>query len=253
MLGDRQGPSESFLDPGLETLIAGVGPHERDGGEQEVEEAEQEHAAGLVMDVGRVNLCLQQIALGIDQHRPLAAHDLFAAVIAARAAGLRGLDRLAVDHRRGRLGLAPPGDPVTLAQDLVDPLPSPLPPPFAQMIVDILPGRKIMRHHAPRNTAAQDVEAGLDDPPQAVVLLMTTPLLSAQQWFDQCPLLVAQVRGIRLLRHDPSSCVPVGRSTESTQKGLQSAYAAFKENLPFFQLNTLLYAFRIEALVEVVC
>jgi hypothetical protein len=56
MLGDRQRPSESFLDPGLETSIADVGPHERDGGEQEVEEAEREHAARLVMDVGRVNL-----------------------------------------------------------------------------------------------------------------------------------------------------------------------------------------------------
>src|SRR4051812_30479633 len=45
MFGDRQRPSKMFLDPDLETLIAGVGPYERYGGEQEVEEAEQEHAA----------------------------------------------------------------------------------------------------------------------------------------------------------------------------------------------------------------
>src|SRR6185295_20264022 len=107
MLGNCQRPSKIFLDPGLETLIAGVGPHERDGGKQEVEEAEQEHAAGLVMDVGRMNLGLQKIALGIDQHLPLAARDLLAAVIAAWTASLGRLDRLAVDDRRSRLRLAP--------------------------------------------------------------------------------------------------------------------------------------------------
>jgi len=47
----------------------------------------QEHAAWLVVDVGRVSLGLQQIALGIDQDLPLSARHLLGAVIAARSIG----------------------------------------------------------------------------------------------------------------------------------------------------------------------
>src|SRR5688572_14582434 len=168
MLGDCQSPSKMFLDPAFQTLIAAVSPHECDRGEHDVEEGEQEHAARLVMDVGRVDLGLQQSALGIDQHLPLPARDLLATVIAAWTASLSGLDRLAVDDRCSWLRLAPLGDAMTLTQDLVDPFPSPLSAPLAQMIVNVLPRRQIVRHHAPRNTAAQNIEAAIDDPPQSV-------------------------------------------------------------------------------------
>src|SRR3954471_23527841 len=116
------------------------------------------------MDVGRVDL--QQIALGI--HLPLPARDLLATVIAARTASLSGLDRLAVDHRRSWLRLAPLGDAMTLTQNLVDPFPGPRSAPLAQMIVNVLPGGQIVRHHAPWNTAVQNIEAAIDDPAQSV-------------------------------------------------------------------------------------
>src|SRR3954447_7540446 len=106
-----------------------------------MEAGKQEHAAWLVVDVGRVDPGFQQSALGIDRHLPLPAGHLLAAVITARTTGLSGLDRLAVDHRCGGLGLTSPGDPMTLSQDLVDPLPGSLPAPRAQMIVNILPRR----------------------------------------------------------------------------------------------------------------
>src|SRR3954454_20533249 len=120
MLGNLQSPSKVFLDPGLETLIAAVSPHECDRGEQDVEEAEQEHAARLVMDVGRVDPGLQEIALGSDQPLPLPARDLLATVIAARTASLSGLDRLAVDDRRSWLRLSAPGEAAARTHDLGD-------------------------------------------------------------------------------------------------------------------------------------
>ena len=66
VLGDRQGPSKVSFHPVLQTLIAAVGPNQHDGGEQDVKAGEQQHAARLVMDVGRMDLGLQQSALGID-------------------------------------------------------------------------------------------------------------------------------------------------------------------------------------------
>src|SRR3712207_6497889 len=132
MLDNLNGPPEVFLGPDLEALVMGVGPHQQDRREQEVEAGEQEPAAGLVMEVGRVDLDLEEVALGVDQHLALAAGDLLAAVVAARTAGLGGLDRLAVKRRRARLAFAAPGDAIVFAQDLVDPLPGPGPAPLAQ-------------------------------------------------------------------------------------------------------------------------
>ena len=66
MLGDRQSPSKVFFHPVLQTLIASVGPDEHDGGKQDVEAGKQEHVAWLGVGGGRVDLGLQQSALGID-------------------------------------------------------------------------------------------------------------------------------------------------------------------------------------------
>ena len=59
MLGNRQRPSKMFLDPAFQTLIAAVGPNQHDAGEQDMEAGKQEHAAWLVVDVGRVDLSFQ--------------------------------------------------------------------------------------------------------------------------------------------------------------------------------------------------
>ena len=56
-----------------------------------MEAGKQEHAAWLVVNVGRVDPGLQQIALGIDQDLPLSARHLLAAVIAAGPTGFGGL------------------------------------------------------------------------------------------------------------------------------------------------------------------
>ena len=81
-----------------------------------MEAGEQEHAAWLAVDVSRVNLGLQQIALGIDQDLPLSARYLLATVIAARPTNFGGLDRLAVGLARRDLE---PGPPTEIVEALV--------------------------------------------------------------------------------------------------------------------------------------
>src|SRR5688500_5387560 len=57
------------------------------------------------------------------------------------------LDRLAVDHRCGGVRLASLRDRMSLAQNLIAPLPGSFPAPRAQVVVNILPRRQIVRHH----------------------------------------------------------------------------------------------------------
>ena len=67
VLGNLQCPSEIFLHPGPQPLIMGIGPDELDQGEQEVEIGKEKHAADLVMEIGWMNLDLQDCAFRIDK------------------------------------------------------------------------------------------------------------------------------------------------------------------------------------------
>ena len=64
---------------------------------------QQEFGSGAIINVSRVHLVFQQIALCINEKMTLAAVDLFAAVVSPGSTHLRGLDRLAVDDCGGRL------------------------------------------------------------------------------------------------------------------------------------------------------
>ena len=66
---------------------------------------QQEFRPCAIVEVRWLHLVLQEIALRINEQMTLAALHLLGAVIAARSAHLRGLDRLAVDARRTRCGL----------------------------------------------------------------------------------------------------------------------------------------------------
>ena len=69
-----------------------------------IDRGQHELGGGAVMQVGRENLGLEQQTLRVDHKMALAAVDLLAPAVAARAAAhLGGLDRLAVDDRRGGL------------------------------------------------------------------------------------------------------------------------------------------------------
>src|SRR3712207_264781 len=116
VLGDHQGPAEGERQPGFQPLVGAVGPEQREPRELRGEVLEQQLGAAPVVHVGRVHLGLQQVALRVDQHLPLAAGDLLAAVVAARPADLRRAHGLAVDDRRRGLAVAADRRGVPLAQ-----------------------------------------------------------------------------------------------------------------------------------------
>ena len=80
VLGDRERPAERGQQPVLEAAIGRVGPQQAEGREGLGEAGQDEFGAGAVVDVGRVDLGLEQVALGGDQEVALAALDLLAAV-----------------------------------------------------------------------------------------------------------------------------------------------------------------------------
>ena len=103
------------------------------------------------------------------------------------------------------------------AQDLVDPLPRAVLAPLAQVGVDVIPVRQVVGHQAPRDAAAQDVEAAVDDPTGIVLALTAPPVVPHQKRLDQRPFRIAQVRRIGFVRHGspPAS----QRATVPNQQG----------------------------------
>ena len=63
--------------------------------------------AVAVLNIAGMDDEAEEHADGIDEDMALAAHDLLSGVIAANPACFRCFHRLAIDHARTRLGLAP--------------------------------------------------------------------------------------------------------------------------------------------------
>ena len=68
---DFQGPAEFFLEPKFQALVVGIGPDQGDSGNQDLKIGEKKHASHLIVDVGRVDLGLDDGALRIDEDLPL--------------------------------------------------------------------------------------------------------------------------------------------------------------------------------------
>src|SRR5829696_2327785 len=69
----------------------------------------------------------------------------------------RGLDALAVHDPRARFGVPPEPDPHPPTKRLVQPLPGAVDAPEAEVVVDGLPGREVVREQPPGAAAAHDV------------------------------------------------------------------------------------------------
>src|SRR5688572_26396602 len=124
---------------------------------------QQEFGPCAIMNVSRMHPVLQQRALCVDEQMALAAVDLLAAVIAARSAHLRGLDRLAVDDRRRGLRIAADPAAIALAQGLGHVLPGAVLTPLSIVIEDGTTRWIFMRQQPPLRSGAQQVQDRIDD------------------------------------------------------------------------------------------
>src|SRR5262245_16792126 len=104
----------------------------------------------------------------------------------------------------------------------MDPLPRPLVAPDPEGIKGRLPRRQVVRHGAPLVPAAHDREDGVDDLASAVARGSSTGLDGRDQRFENGPLGIAQVAGIRfahggalILLHVPSLAYPYPFKTVS--------------------------------------
>src|SRR3954463_13610572 len=167
-----------------------------------------------------MNLDLQDCAFRIDKHLPLATGDLLAAIVAARSTGFSGLHGLTVDHSGGGLRFPARCRAVLFAQDLVYTLPFAVLAPFIEIIVYLLPGRKIVWHHAPGNAATEQIEASIDDSTHVIVRPLPPFLAFREEPCDNSPLLIFQVRRISFAFHGSSlpswqSPIPFQQLTKS--------------------------------------
>lgn len=149
VLHDGELSAERASQPVRQSTISRVGPDERNQWKLSGQALEQHLGATAIVQVGRVDADLEQVALGIHQHVPLAASDLLAPIIAARSTGLCGANRLAVDDGSCWLRRTPEGDPLALTQGSVDRLPGASAPPLRIVPAYRRPRRELVRDRPP--------------------------------------------------------------------------------------------------------
>jgi hypothetical protein len=157
----------------------------------------------------------EEEALGVDEHVPLAALHLLAAVEAAQAADSRRFDRLAVNAASAGLWIAPQLDAQPLAQNGVQPLPRPIQTPLPEIVVHGLPSRQILRKEAPGAAGAQHVEDGVEDGAQTVPTRATARgTWDGQKRTNHLPLRVAQIGKIDGVRGHTDEHIPARRTLD---------------------------------------
>ena len=135
----------------------------------------------------------EAVVVGVDQGVSLAALDLFARVVTARAANLGGLDALAVDHARRKTGVAP--GPLSIEHDqlVVQPLEGAVVTEIQEPAVDRLVGWKALGQHPPRTARAKHVEDRFDDLPHRPRPSSARPPRRRQARLQERPLRIRQI------------------------------------------------------------
>src|SRR5262252_1982594 len=114
------------------------------------DKAEQEWSRHPISETRTRNEERQPQAQRIDQQMPLAPFDFLAPIIPALGApDLRSLDRLAIDARGTRGGLAPRCHAGAFTQGLYYLGPSPVVAPLRNIVINRALGQQIMWQHVP--------------------------------------------------------------------------------------------------------
>src|SRR5262249_53153395 len=124
----------------------------------------------------------------------------FPGVVPLGAAGLGGLDRLAVDNA-GAGGVLPTRQAADVdPEDVMDLLEETLVPPGVEVVADELPRGEVVREHPPGTAGAGQVAEGIDDLAAGVGAVPAGPSgglpLRREQVFDVVPLDGRQVAGV---------------------------------------------------------
>src|SRR5262249_22271593 len=153
---------------------------------------------------------------------PLAAADLLAAVVAALAPHLGGLDTLAVDVGHPRR-LVPAGLAADLAAEGIDdPLPGAVLLPGLQVVEGGALGGQVVRQHVPLAAGAGLVQQRVDDLAEVHRAGPAAGPGGGQQGLEKGPLVVGQVRGVGL-PHGRASLRTWGRDNSFTKTRLRRA------------------------------
>src|SRR5215472_26252 len=135
----------------------------------------------------------QAAAVGVDQRVTLAAVDLLARIVTARAAGLGGLNALAVDDRGRGAGVAPDPFAICHHKRVVYPFKAPVVAPGGEPAVDRPPWRQVARHQPPRAARPHHVEYPIDDLAHRPLARPARRAGLRQVWRDDAPLCVGQI------------------------------------------------------------
>ena len=150
-------------------------------------------AAVAILDARRMRFEHEAAAVGVDQRMALASVDLLSRIVTARAAGLGGLDALAVDDRGRGAGVAP--DPFAIGhhERVVYPFKAPVVTPGDEPAVDRPPRRQVARHQSPRAACPHDIEDAIDDFPHRPLARPAHRAGLRQVRRDHAPLCVGQI------------------------------------------------------------
>ena len=125
--------------------------------------------------VGRGNGHAQKPTQCIDANEAFAALGLFARIVAHQPAVCVGAHALAVDDPCAGLFVFALQSPQHLAQERIDTLQQPRTRPASKVVVDGFPSRKIFWQHAPRTATLENIENGVEHPPQASAGTSSSP------------------------------------------------------------------------------
>jgi hypothetical protein len=97
--------------------VSAVGEHALNERENAPRDSQKRSAAVAILDARRMRFEHEATPVGVDQRMALAPVNLLARIVTARAAGLGGLDALAVDDRGGAAGVTP--DPFAIERVVI--------------------------------------------------------------------------------------------------------------------------------------
>ena len=166
------------------------------------EAGQQEPCAIAILDRSGGDDHRHQESQGIHEQVPLASIDQFGLVEAPNARHGRRFDALAVQTTRRGL-LMPAGLASHLrSQRVMDPLPSVIIPPVAEVAIHTLPGWVFFRQHPPLDAADDHVQDGIDDLPHLQAAGASARFGRWDQILDNVPLAVGQVGRVKLCVHN---------------------------------------------------